>query len=106
MRRAIILLALAGACSAPGTTTPSSWKLAARVALPSGAALTPDDPTKPGIPASQAVAYANGTVFAALANLVNYKPAGPSWLSIHNGQTLAPEAAIPLVSNDLRCTNA
>lgn len=101
------LVAMIVACGAPpAKTKPGPWKLSQRVTLPTGADLQPDDPAKPGIAASQGVAFAHGKAFAVLGNLANYQPAGPSFVSIHDGQTLAMGSLVPLVKGNVRCTNA
>jgi DNA-binding beta-propeller fold protein YncE len=110
MRRSSSLFAgllLAASCS--GVTpigTGGDWQISHRVTLDEGAALAPDDASKPGEANPQSLAVSGGRVYAALTNLFQFAPAGPSWISVHDAATLERVANIRLQTEQAKCTNA
>lgn len=112
-RAAITLFALAAFACGPQATPPPSGPrvtIARRVTLEEGAALSPDDPAKPGEASPGALVLAGGRLYTVLQNLDHYAAAGPSFLAILDPETLATLKLVALVvgqgPDQLSCRDA
>lgn len=107
MKRLALLALGALACASEPAPAPGiAASIDRRVALPEGAALSPDDPSRPGEAGPGALALAKGHLYALLQNLNRYTPAGPSHLAILDPDTLELQGLHPITLSGRACRNA
>lgn len=106
----VMVLGALVACG-PQATGPgkSGWVLERRVVVAEGAELMPDDPAQPGFARPERLVFHDGRVFVVFTHIgSDWKPAGPSWISVHDAETLERTSLVPLIDPDdgTECRNA